>query len=179
MTSTDLPKIAVRVDEALAFVGRVEGSAMDGRARTEQFFFAETREGSVRRMVVVHFEGAVPGADLRFRYPRLRMETLGGEEYLHQSFPEEDWDLFTSPPVAALFASRKIALSRRWLVDRYVRAVDPDLRHEVILFYLEPAGALPAPVEDLGLAGKARALWEPIDRDLARRARQAFEILPR
>ncbi len=25
----------------------------------------------------------------------------------------------------------------------------------------------------------SRALWEPIDRDLALRARQAFEILPR
>ena len=179
VTSTDLPKIAVRVDEALAFVGRVEGSAMDGRARTEQFFFAETREGSVRRMVVVHFEGAVPGAELHYRYPRLRMETLGGEEYLHQSFPEEDWDLFSSPPVAALFAGRKLALPGRWLVARYVRAVDPDLRHEVILFYLEPAGDLPAPVDDLRLAGKSRALWEPIDRDLALRARQAFEILPR
>jgi hypothetical protein len=179
VTSTDLPKIAVRVDEALAFLGRVEGSAMDGRARTEQFFFAEARDGSVRRMVVVHFEGAIPGAELHFRYPRMRMETLGDEEYLHQSFPVEDWDLFNSPPVAELFASRKLALPRRWLVDRYVRAVDPDLRHEVILFYLEPAGDLPAPVEDLGLAGKSRELWDPIDRDLATRARKAFEILPR
>jgi hypothetical protein len=179
VTSTDLPKIAVRVDEALAFVGRVDGTAMDGRARTEQFFFAEAREGRVRRMVVVHFEGAIPGADLHFRYPRLRMETLGGDEYLHQSFPVEDWDLFASPKVAGLFASRKIELPSRWLVDRYVRAVDPDLRHELILFYLEPAGDLPAPVEDLGLAGKSRSLWELIDRELALRARTAFEVVPR
>jgi hypothetical protein len=178
VTSTDLPKIAVRVDEALDFLGRVEGDAMGGRARTEQFFFAEARDGRVRRMVIVHFEGAVPGADLHFRYPRLRMETLGGEEYLHQSFPEEDWDLFASPKVAELFTSRKIELPRRWLVDRYVRAVDAELRHEVILFYLEPAGDLPAPVDDLRLAGKSRALWEPIDRDLALRARKAFEVVP-
>jgi len=178
VTSTDLPKIAVRVDEAFAFLGRVEGTAMDGRAKTEQFFFADTGDGRIHRMVIVHFEGAVPGADLRFRYPRLRMESLGGEEYLHQSFPEEDWDLFASPAVAALFTGRKVELPRRWLVDRYVRAVDAELRHEVILFYLEPAGDLPAPVDDLRLAGKSRALWEPIDRDLARRARQAFEVVP-
>ena len=150
---------------------------MNGRARTEQFFFAESGDGQVRRMFIVHFEGAAPGVDLKFRYPRLRMEILGGEEYLHQSFPEEELDLLAARPVADLLAGAKLRIARRWLVDRYVRAVDPELRNEVILFYLEPAGELPAPVEDLGLAGKSRALWEPIDRDLSKRARAAFEIV--
>ncbi len=150
---------------------------MAARAETEQFFFAESRDGRIRRMVVVHFEGIVPGVDFKFRYPRIRMETLGGKEYLHQSFPEEDWELFSTKPVADLLARWRLEAPKRWLVDRYVRAVDPELRHEVILFYLEPAAELPAPVDDLRLAGKSRALWEPIDKALTIRARSAFEIL--
>ena len=174
--STASPAITVVVDPAFPFLGHVHGAAMQGRAEFEQFLFAEVSNGRLGRAVIVHFEHALPGADFRFRYPRLEMVHLGGEEYLHQSFPAMQWDLFTSGPVKQLLEEKGRKAPGDWLVSRYVRATDSALSSEIILFYLEPAGELPAPAEELGLGGKRRDLWLPIDRRLSTEGLKHFHV---
>ena len=104
------------------------------------------------------------------------MVKLGRNEYLHQTWPMEDANLFRNADMLRLLESRALTAPKRWLVSRYVRAVGRAKRAEIILFYLEPAGELPAPICDLGLEGTKRDLWEPIARALAVRARSVFTV---
>jgi hypothetical protein len=153
------------------------GTAMNGRAEYEEFVFAEASQGQLSRVLIVHFEHAVPGSGLHFRYPQLEMVRLGAHEYLHQSYPAKDWDLFTSPSMTTLLRARGLTAPANWITSRYVRAGDESLKSEVIIFYTEPAPELPASFEDLGLAGKSRDLWLPFDRRLSEAGRTTFRII--
>ena len=170
------PRLLVSIVPELAYIGHLGGSAMGGKAEYEQYVFSEVSEGRLGRTFIVHFEHAVPGVDFSFNYPRHTMVRLGKHEYLQQSWPIEKWPLFESPEMKKLLAKISASAPQRWLVNRYVRAIGKEKRSEIILFYLEPAGDLPAAVEDLGLGGARRDLWEPIQRALAERANAVFEV---
>lgn len=149
---------------------------MSGRAVYDQYIFSEVSGGQLGRTFIVHFESAVPGTDFTFDYPRHTMVRIGQHEYLQQSWPIENWRLFQSDPMTKLLRKFAVTAPSRWLVNRYVRAVGKDRRAEIILFYLEPAGELPAAVPDLGLGGPRRDLWEPIAAALATRAKSVFTL---
>lgn len=174
--SSELPKIEVAIDPSLRYLGSYTQSAMGGKAEFEQYVFADARQGTLGRVLIVHFEHVVPGVDFEFDYPRLEMVRLGRHEYLHQSWPIEKWALFDSPAMKKMLGEHGLVAPATWLVDRYVRAVDPERRAEIILFYLEPATTLPAPVDQLGLGGAQRELWQPIASALASRARAVFQV---
>jgi hypothetical protein len=174
--STAQPRITVTVAPELSYIGHIRDSAMSGRAVYDQYIFSEVSGGQLGRTFIVHFESAVPGTDFTFDYPRHTMVRIGQHEYLQQSWPIEDWRLFQSDPMTKLLRKHAVTAPSRWLVNRYVRAVGKDKRAEIILFYLEPAGELPAAVPDLGLGGPRRDLWEPIAAALATRARSVFAL---
>ena len=174
--SSSNPRITIEVDPSLAYLGHVHQRAMNGRTEAEEYIFSELDHGSLNRTFIVHFEHVEAGATLLFRYPRMEMVRLGRHEYLHQSFPEKDWDLFTDAGMKALLANRGLTVPSTWLVSRWVRATDRALKSEIILFYLEPAGDLPAPIDDLRLAGRSRELWKPIDREITVRGREVFHL---
>jgi hypothetical protein len=160
----------------LSYIGHVRGSAMDGRAEYERYIFSELKDGQLGRTFIVHFEHVVPGIEFSFDYPRHTMVKLGRNEYLQQSWPVEDWPLFQSDSMTKLLRKHAVTAPSRWLVNRYVRAIGTDKRAEIILFYLEPAIELPAPVADLALGGSRRDLWGRIEEGLARRANAVFKI---
>ncbi|HJQ39916.1 MAG TPA: hypothetical protein VKB93_22465 [Thermoanaerobaculia bacterium] len=174
--STAEPRLEIRIDPTLGYLGHIHRQAMGGKAEFDQYIFSETHGNQLGRTFIVHFEHALPGVDFSFDYPRLEMVKLGRNEYLHQTWPLENWSLFESDDMQRLLGSRALTAPSRWLVSRYVRAVGRAKRAEIILFYLEPAGELPAPISDLGLEGTKRALWEPIARALALRARSVFTV---
>ncbi len=174
--STADPRIEIRIDPAFAYIGHIHRQAMGGKAEFDQYLFSETRGNQLGRTFIVHFEHVLPGVDFAFDYPRFDMVRLGRNEYLHQTWPLENWPLFQNDDMKRLLESRALTAPSRWLVNRYVRAVDKQRRAEIILFYVEPAGELPAPIADLGLGGTQRALWEPIARALAARATTVFTI---
>jgi hypothetical protein len=176
LRSDESPKITLALNPAFTFLGVIRGSAMGGQAEFEQYLFTEIRDGRMARTFIAHFEHVIPGRDFAFNYPRHQMVNLGGHEYLHQSWPTENWDLFESADVRKLLAAHSLEVPKRWLVDRFVRVVDEQKKSELILFYLEPAGALPASIPDLQLGGNRLDLWHPIALELTERAKAVFSV---
>ena len=174
--SDSLPRIRVEVDPAFGYLGRVDLDVA-GAATAEQHLFAEVTAGVLGRMVIVHFERWNPGSANSFEYPRLRMDTLGGEEYLHQLWPLPAFDLFKRPELVAFLTAKGLRAGDDWLMSRWVRAVDPAKKHEIILFYLEPGDASPVPVRDLVRDGAQRARWTDIEKELDARSRRAFRVV--
>lgn len=173
--SDTLPRVAVTVDPALGYLGRLELD-VGGRARAEQQVFGELRDGRLARAVIVHFEHFLPGNDHTFEYPRLRMTRLGRHEFLHQTWPLPDWELFRFPEMVSFLDQRGIEAGTDWIVSRYVRVVSDDRKHEFIIFYLEAGASLRVAVADLRPEGRARSEWPAIEQGLIARAAAAFEV---
>lgn len=146
--SSTLPRVAVRVDPALPYLGRVEFD-VNGRARAEQFFFAEITDGTLGRTLVVHFEHFLPSNDFTFEYPTLRMVTLGKHDYLHQTWAMAGRGLLERPAVSELLTRRGVRVEPDWFLNRYARVVDAARKHELLIFYLEPARSAPVPFATL------------------------------
>jgi hypothetical protein len=174
--SSALPEAEVRVSGDLAYLGPVRYPVGNG-ALVEAFVFADTADGQLRRAFVAHFEGYPDSVDGSFRYPRLEMATLGGHEYLNQTWAFRGFALFDLPAIRELLERHGIAVARDWLVDRYVRVVDPAEKHEVIFFYLE-SGSINDPSIVYSAAGTGRPPVPPpaVAAALRERARRTFEV---
>ena len=173
--SDTLPRVSVVVHPSLGYLGRLELD-VGGRARAEQHVFGELRDGRLARAVIVHFEHFLPDNSHTFEYPRLRMMQLGRHEFLHQTWPLPDWDLFRLPEMVSFLRERGIQAGPDWIVSRYVRVVSDDRKHEFIIFYLESGASLPVPVAELRPESRSRSEWAEIERGLIRRAAAAFEV---
>ena len=173
--SDTLPRVSVSVDPSLGYLGRLELDVA-GRARAEQHLFGEVVEGRLGRALIVHFEHFLPDNPHTFEYPRLRMARLGRHEFLHQTWPLPDWDLFRLPEMVNFLERRGLQAGTDWIVSRYVRVVSNDRKHEFIIFYLEPGSTLSIPVADLRPGGQARGEWAAVERGLIERAAAAFRV---
>lgn len=76
------------------------------------------------------------------------MKKLGNHEYLHQIFYVKNFELFQRNELADLFKDKALLYEPDWMMNRYVRAVDPSKKNEFILFYLEPASSFSSQIRD-------------------------------
>ncbi len=143
---------------------------------------SEVSNGKLGRTVVVHFEHFLPTNDLTFNYPTFRMARLGQHQYLHQTWPMGDFEMFGLEPVKTMLAARGIEAERGWLVNRYARVVDEARKHEILLFYLEPASSSPVAIETLEKEAHPSGVpqtpgqWMTVATALAERARKAITV---
>ena len=176
------PCIRVAIDPELRYLGRVEGPVMGGRARAERFVFGVLEGGALGRTVIVHFEAMMPDSAGAFNYPRFRLDTIAGEEYLRQVWPAPGFELFRTGPIADLLRAHDILAESDWIMHRWARGLGEDKRSEMLLFYLEPVSAVGSTVAELatdweprGIAGPSHAALETA---VMERSRGAIHIEP-
>jgi hypothetical protein len=178
LRSDTLPTLTVNVSSEFVYLGRLAYD-VGTTAQAEEFVFADTAGGMLRRAVVVHFEHFLASNSHTFEYPRLTMAQLGTHEYLHQTWALRDFELFQLEPVKAFLAARQLRAEASWLVDRYVRAVDEAHKHEVIFFYAEAASVNEAGIHYGGAPSEPPPPPAPppaVLRGLLERAQRAFTI---
>jgi hypothetical protein len=176
VSSTTNPKMQIEVDSNLSFLGRIE-SNVDTIGKFEEFIFSEIKDGKPGRTLILHFEYFLPENKLHFIYPRFRMAKIGNYEYLHQIWFVRNFDLMAIKEVSGLFQSKGLPVEPDWLVNRYVRAVDQDKKHELIIFYLEPGSIVPEEIRKIGMGNMRQTDIDPWQADLKERANKTFRIL--
>jgi hypothetical protein len=124
------------VNGTFSYLGHIQ-FPVDSVAEAEEFVFGQSSGGQLQRAVIVHFEHFLPTSGRSFVYPRLRMTQLGADEYLHQTWGFADFSLFREPALEDLLHARGLSFVRRWVADRYVRALAENSHYEIIIFYLE------------------------------------------
>ena len=169
--SDSMPNIAIEVDASLSYLGSFRSLVMNNTAEAERYIFGDIRNGQLRRVAIVHFERFLPAAKGAFRYPRFRMRMVAGVEYLEQIWPlAEDLpasEFFAPAQFQAILNRWGVKPEPKWMMHRYVRAVDPAMQHELILFYLESESEAGVKVSELAKD------WEP--RGIAGASGKAFE----
>jgi hypothetical protein len=148
LTSTHLPAIRVRFDDKFKYVGTQKFILYD-KAEVEQYFFVDAdSQRRIKRMYMVQFEGFLPGIDAAYDYPATETVTLGGQTYLvnAETIPNVPAALKQIPGsdvarAASLLESKGYRISESIRFQRFVRLLDEAKRNEILLLYIEDAGA--------------------------------------
>ena len=148
LTSTHLPAIRVRFYDSFKYVG-MQKFILYEKAQVEQYFFVEAgSERRIKRMYQVQFEGFLPGIDAAYDYPVTETVTLGGHTYLvnAETIPNVSAALKQMPGsdvvrAASFLESKGYRIGESIRFQRFVRLLDEAKRNEIILLYIEGAGA--------------------------------------
>jgi hypothetical protein len=106
------------------------------------------------------------------------MKKIGAYEYLHQIFYVKDFTLLQTKELVDLFKNKGLDYESNWMLNRYVRAVDKELKYEMILFYLEPVSSFSEEIRDEAEKSDPRDIsmthWQ---QEFSKRALDSFRIL--
>ena len=178
--SDTLPRLEIDVSANFAWLGDIT-FPVDTFATAREVIYGIADDGVLVRALIIHFEHFLPGQPHTFNYPPLPTVSLGGQEYLHQTWAFADLDLFLQPELVVVLEKLYLQVGTRWVMDRYVRVVPENPQYEAIIFYLEsdfvsdpsityggmPVAPPPPPVPPPAIAAA-----------IAQRAQEAFTILP-
>lgn len=178
LLSTALPPLRLEVDPSLRYLGATE-VVIKNLARAERHYFVDSRDGEVRRMLVAQFEGFLPTNDERYRYPLPDPVLMGGETWGSWVFAysvDRSESAETADTIGFL-AGHGLALPDEQLMARYARILEPDARHEVLVFYNEPLRRLGHTLGTIAIDGELRPDYASVATELKARARRAFNVL--
>ena len=155
LISTYLPPIQVRFDKRFKYVGSQKFILYD-RAQVEQYFFVDAdKQGRIKRMYMVQFEGYLPNINATYDYPATKTIDLGGQTYIvnAETIPSVAAALKLAPQsdvarAASFLEGKGYRINDSIMFQRFVRLVDAAKRNEFILLYIEDAGAGTPPEED-------------------------------
>ena len=129
-------------------------------------------------MLVAQFEGFLDDNDERYVYPLPDPVEMGGETWGSWVFGYSLAD-GTAPETSdtvEVMARNGLALENELVMARYARIVEPEARHEVLLFYTEPLRPLGHSLASAAVDGELRPEYGALGIDLKARARRAFHV---
>lgn len=143
LVSDSMPTIKLKIDPALRSVGSQTFTLYD-RAKVNQFFFVEAKGKKISRMIMIQFEGFLPGVAGSYDYNEPKTVEIGGEKYFSnaESIPDVPAALQSLPGsdiarAAEWLGIRGFSLPKSLRYQRFVRTVDAEKRHEIIILYVE------------------------------------------
>jgi hypothetical protein len=182
LTSTEMPAVRLKFDKQFKYVGGHEFILYDV-ARAEQHFFVDAdKEGRVRRLYWIQFEGYLPSNTHTYNYKVNQTVKIGGLDFIADAYarnikanpgrPDSDG----SRARAFLESKGYRLLSDDVMSQRLVHIVDDSKRSELMIIYLEDLSAMKLTAADLAAGGSAAARWNEISKGLLERAVKGMEV---
>lgn len=182
LTSTALPAISLKFDNAFKYAGGHEFILYDV-ARAEQHFFVDAdKEGRVKRLYWVQFEGYLPDNTHSYDYKVNKSVKIGGLDFIADAYarnikanpgrPDSD-----GSRARAFLESKGYRLaSDDVLSQRLVYLIDEAKRNELMIIYLEDLSSQGLTAADFETGGKAAARWVEISKGLLERAVKGMSV---
>lgn len=193
--STYLPEMSLGLPEAFAYIGQTN-FVLNQIARVDRHHFLDAAtNGSIRRIVILHFESFLPHVNQTFNYsipdpsnrswPDGRYSPakvrIGTAEYIHNTwFFDAKAHIQENPQgelarTAQLFREQGFTLPDELQMSRYVRVVDAKRKSELILFYLEPLKETGYKAADFVEGGRGEAVFDHLSAKLTVRSDKVFK----
>ena len=183
LTSTTMPPVRIEFDKTFKYVGS-QSFVLYDVANAEQHFFAELdREGRVKRLYWIQFEGYLPNNSHSYNYKADKVVNIGGLDFIADARP---LNIKTSPSRANSDGSkaREFLESKGHglagddiLMQRLVHLVDEAKRNELMVIYIEDLSGTGLTAADLAPEGRAAARWEELSKGLLERAQEGMKIV--
>jgi hypothetical protein len=182
LTSTEMPAAKLEFDKGFKYVGGHDFILYEV-ARAEQHFFVDAdKEGRIKRVYWVQFEGYLPSNTHSYRYKANKTASIGGLEFIadayarnikgNQGRPDSDG----ARARAFLEGKGYRMASDDVLSQRLVHLLDEAKRNELMIIYMEDLSGMGLTAADLASNGKAAAEWEEVSKGLLERAVKGIKI---
>ena len=182
LISTARPAVRIKFDDDFKYVG-TQSFVLYNVAHAEQHFFVEAdRQGNIRRLYWVQFEGYLPDNKHTYDYKSARTVNLGGLEFFADSRPA---NLSAQPPppdsdgarARAFLASKNLrTASDDILLQRLIHLTDATRRNELLIIYVEDLATTGLTAADLAPGGSAASRWPEMSKALLERATKGVKI---
>jgi hypothetical protein len=183
LVSSENPRIRIKVDEALTYVGGIT-KTLSGNAQAEIHYFVEPDSANqIHRRFHVQFEHFLPDNNHTYNYELPDRIKLGEHEYMHNAGGYAVQLVFDTRPDSDMAAGYNFLKSKGYnlpeevLYRRFVRVIGEDRRAEILMIYTENAAVYGAPLADYAEGGPAHDSAEAIQEGMLQRALAAFNVI--
>jgi hypothetical protein len=182
LTSPEMPAVRIEFDRGFKYAGGHSFILYDV-AHAEQHFFVDVdKEGRIKRMYWVQFEGYLPSNTNTYRYKVNKTANVSGLEFIADAYAR---NLKSNPGRPDSDGSRARAFlegkgyrmgSDDVLSQRLVHLIDEAKRNELMIIYMEDLSGMGLTAADLAEGGRAAARWGEISNGLLERAVKGMKI---
>lgn len=183
LRSAGTPAVGLKFSKEFKYVGTQDFILYDV-ARAEQYFFVDAdKQGRIKRMYWVQFEGYLPNNTHTYRYKINKAVNIGGLDFIADAYarnvkanpgrPDSDG----SRARAFLEKQGYRTMSDEVMSQRLVHLVDESKRNELMIIYLEDLSGMKLTAADLATGGTAATRWEEVSKGLLERAMKGMEVL--
>lgn len=145
--SPNNPKIRVKVDKRLDYIGKVPFTIDNLAAGTRYIFVRATHDKHIQQMFIIQQEGFLPSSDDTYKYGITNPAGLGSFEYQHSVILYDNAATIREEPgkeadvTQRFLAAHGYFLEPELVMSRFARPADPQRRHEIIFFCFESLSA--------------------------------------
>ena len=182
LTSTAMPAVTLKFDKDFKYAGS-QSFVLYDVANAEQHFFVDAdKQGRVKRLYWVQFEGYLPTNTHTYRYQVNKTVNISGLDFIADAYPR---NLKTNPsrPDSDGARARTFLESKGYrmasddvLMQRLVYMVDEAKRIELMIIYLEDLSAMNLVAADFAENGRAAARWNEVSAALLERAVKGMKL---
>ena len=183
LTSTEMPAIRLEFDKEFKYVGSQDFILYDV-ARAEQHFFVDAdKQGRIKRIYWVQFEGYLPANTHTYRYKVNKSVNMGGFDFIADASARNIKGNLGRPDSdsnrARIFLEGKgyRMASDDVLSQRLVHLVDEAKRNELMIIYMEDLSGMGLTAADLSPNGSAAIRWDEVSRGLLERMMKGMKVL--
>lgn len=182
ITSTEKPAAKIEFDKGFKYVGGHEFILYDVANAEQHFYVDADKDGRIKRMYWVQFEGYLPINSHTYNYRVTKTATIGGLEFIADAYarnikanpgrPDSD-----GARARAFLESKGFRLaSDEVMSQRLVHLIGEPKRDELMIIYMEDLSGTGLAAADLAPNGKAAAQWEELSKGLLERAVKGLKI---
>ena len=182
LTSTELPAVRLEFDKGFTYVGNQDFILYDV-ARAEQHFFVDAdKQGRIKRMYWVQFEGYLPSNTHAYNYKINKSVNIGGLDFIADA-AARNVKANTARPDSDGSRARTFLESKGYrmasddvLTQRLVHMVDEAKRNELMIIYMEDLSGMGLTAADFAPNGSAANKWDEVSSGLLERAMKGMKV---
>ena len=183
LTSTAMPALRLEFDKEFKYIGNQDFILYDV-ARAEQHFFVDAdKQGRIKRLYWVQFEGYLPSNTHTYRYKPNKTVDISGLDFIADA-AARNMKINLSRPDSDGARARAFLESKGYrmasddvLWQRLVHLVDETKRNELMIIYMEDLSGTGLKASDLWQGGRAASQWDDLSKQLLDRAVKNMKVL--
>jgi len=179
--SPNNPKIRVKVEKRLDYIGEVPFTIDNVAAGTRYVFVRATPDKHIQQMFIIQQEGFLPSSDDTYKYRITNPARLGSFEYQHSVILDDHAATIREEPGKEADVTQRFLTARGYVLEpelvmaRFARPSDPQHKHEIIFFCFENLSAYGHTLADLSVGPDSPNIQD-IKKKVDENCRGAFRV---
>lgn len=181
LTSKQMPAVQLEFDKAFKYAGG-QSFVLYDVANAEQHFFVDAdKDGRVKRLYWIQFEGYLPDNTHTYNYQSPKIVNIGGFDFFADVYARSLKGNIGQPDsdgnrARAFLESKGFRVGTEVISQRLVHLVDEAKRNELMIIYLEDLSDTGFTAADLNEGGSAHAEWSNLSQAVLARAQKFMKI---